>query len=480
MSVMEYFSGGLPYVVLVAGLLILMIGVSIRRTHFIAWSLTMLTLGAALAAQIYCFWIIPEGGVEVTDLFVLDGMSYLFNSLFLISAIIVSIFSYEFIESRVHFKEEFYLLLLCATIGSMVLPASVHFISLVLGLEIIGISLYVMVAYPEKERAPLEAGLKYMVLSGVGTAVLLFGMALIYGASGSMEFASTHPPDGSMEGDVLYLIGNAFLWGGIAFKLSLVPFHIWTPDVYHGAPTVVTGFLATISKGAVFAVVLRYVVVGDVLDSGNVLFAVTLLGCASMIIGNLLALLQKNLKRLLAYSSIAHMGYLIVALCIAGTDSSLGYETVLLYLIAYFVMTLAAFGVISVVANKDQSDGDTLESIRGLFWLRPVAGATLIVSALSLAGIPLTLGFIAKFYLFAMGIEGNLWALVSTLVIGSALGIYYYLRIVFATMKKPEDGVSTDQALPWSGVSVLAILGVSLVVLGIYPTPLIELIQSLI
>lgn len=480
MNLTTMFQAGLPYTVLTGGLLVVMIGVSIKRTHAVAAVLTIITLIVTILSHVLAYSALGDGAVQITPLFKVDGIAYLFNILFLFAALVVAFFGSEFLSAQVRFKEEFYLLLLCATLGSLVLPAAVHFVSLILGLEIVGISLYAMIAYPEKARPPLEAGLKYLVLSGVGSTALLFGMAMIYAGSGSMEFASTLPADGSMESQYLYLIGNAFFWSGIAFKLSLVPFHIWTPDVYHGAPSVITGFLATVSKGAVFAVVFRYAVEGNVLDSGNVQFALIVIACASMVIGNLLALLQTNLKRILAYSSIAHMGYLLIALLLVESNEALGYETVVVYLVGYFMMTLAAFGVISVLSTNQERELDTIESVSGLFWRQPAAGAVLIVSAISLAGIPLTIGFVAKFYVFAAGIDGSMWTLIGALVLGSAIGIYYYLRIVFTAIKKPSDEFGTISDIPWTGLGILSFLGLCVLVFGIYPTPLIDLVQSVV
>ena len=480
MSVATMFQAGLPYLVLTGGILVVMIGVAIKRTHAVAAVLTIITLLVTILSHILAYGALNDGVVEITSLFKVDGIAYLFNVLFLLAALVVAFLGSEFLNQRIRFKEEFYLLLLCATLGSIVLPASVHFASLILGLEIIGISLYAMIAYPEKARPPLEASLKYLVLSGVGSTALLFGMAMIYAGSGSLEFAASLPADGSIEGQYLYLIGNAFFWSGIAFKLSLVPFHIWTPDVYHGAPSIVTGFLATVSKGAVFAVVFRYAIEGNVLDSGSVQLALTLIACASMVIGNLLALLQTNLKRILAYSSIAHMGYLLIALLLVESNSAFGYETVVLYLIAYFLMTLAAFGVVSVLSTHQEHELDTIDSVSGLFWRQPISGVVLIVAAISLAGIPLTIGFVAKFYLFLAGIDGGMWFLIGALVVGSAIGIYYYLRIVFTVIKKAPDDSEAFTGLPWTGLGILTFLGFCMLVLGIYPRFLINLIHNVV
>lgn len=473
------FLAGLPYIALASGLLIVMIGVAIRRTHFVAWSLTVLTLVATLICHFPGYEALGEG-TTLTMLFYVDGVSYVFNAMFVLAAIFTAVIAYQYVQERLGYPEEFYLLLLAATFGGMMLPAATHFASLILGLEIVSISLYAMIAYPQRARGPLEAGLKYMILSGVGSTTILFGMALIYAASGSMEFMDVSPVTGSMEGDTFYLIGHAFFWSGIAFKLSLVPFHIWTPDVYQGAPAIVTGFVATVSKGAVFVVVMRYVMQSDVFSSEAITYVVFLIAAASMIVGNLLALQQKNLKRLLAYSSIAHMGYLVIALFLVSTHPGIGFETAIVYLAGYFVMTLAAFGVISVLSVHSERELATIDDITGLLWRRPILSATLIAAALSLAGIPLTMGFIAKFYLFTAGIEGKMWTLVGLLVLGSAIGIYYYLRIVFAMTSQPEGELERAPNSSWTGIGAVATLGIATVVLGVYPTPLVDLVQTLL
>ncbi len=479
MNVSTALMGGLPYLVLGGGLLIVMIGVSIRRTHMVAWSLTMLTLIATLISHFPGYASLNDG-LTITELVRIDGISYLFNVLFVLAALVTAMIGYRFVEERVRFREEFYLLLMLATLGSMMLPVATHFVTLILGLEIVSISLYAMVAYPEKTRGPLEAGLKYMILSGVGSTAMLFGIALIYGATGSMGFTDASPVTGSAEGDVFYLIGHAFLWSGIAFKLSLVPFHIWTPDVYQGAPAVVTGFVATVSKGCVFVAVMRYVVISDVFSSEAISYAIFLMAAVSMVVGNLLALQQKNLKRLLAYSSIAHMGYLLIALFLAATEPTIGFETAIVYLIGYFVMTLAAFGVVAVISSESESELATIDDIAGLLWRRPLPAVTLAAAALSLAGIPLTVGFIAKFYLFTAGVEGKMWTLVGTLVLGSAIGIFYYLRIIFAMTAKPESAVDQSTNRSVMSVGALAVLALATLALGVYPAPLVDLVQELV
>ena len=476
MNAVTMTQAALPYIVLTAGLLVVMIGVSIRRSHFVAIFLTLLVLIATFLSLFWGYPAVEGDGISITPLIQIDGVSYIINGLFIVAALVTVVIAYQFIEDKIRYREEFYLLLLTATLGAMTLPIATHFASLILGLEVVSISLFAMIAYPEKARSPLEAGIKYMILSGVGSTSILFGMALIYAATGSMAFVETTPVTGNAEGDVFFLIGHAFLWSGIAFKLSLVPFHIWTPDVYQGAPSVVTGFVATVSKAAVFVVVLRFVMDSGAFTSQAISQLILLVAAISMVVGNLLALLQKNLKRLLAYSSIAHMGYLIIALFLVSTHPTVGFETAIVYLAGYFVMTLAAFGVISVISADSDRELASIDDVQGLLWRRPIPAATLVAAALSLAGIPLTIGFIAKFYLFAAAVEGKMWSLVGALVVGSAIGVFYYVRIIFALTARPEGGIESTSSRSWAGIGALAVLAIATVALGIYPTPLVDFV----
>jgi NADH-quinone oxidoreductase subunit N len=259
---------------------------------------------------------------------------------------------------------------------------------------------------------------------------------------------------------------------------------MWTPDVYQGAPAPVTGFIATVSKGAVFAVLLRYAVMSDVLSNASIALGISIIAVGSMIVGNLLALLEKNIKRILAFSSIAHVGYLLIALLVVAAldDPEIARETMMVYLAGYFLMTLAAFGVISALSiSASDQDTEQLADYRGLFWSHPVLAAVLTSAALSLAGIPLTMGFIAKFYLFAAGVQGALWVLLWALVNGSAIGIYYYLRIVFTmTQSEPTDGSVRANAIPVETIVTVGVLGAAVILFGVYPTPLIELVRGLI
>jgi NADH-quinone oxidoreductase subunit N len=269
----------------------------------------------------------------------------------------------------------------------------------------------------------------------------------------------------------------ALMITGIGFKLAVVPFHMWTPDVYEGAPAPVTAFVATVSKGALFGLLLRYFREAPA-TGGTVFLVFTIIAIASMVVGNLLALLQNNVKRILAYSSIAHLGYLLVAFQAGGL---LGGRAATFYLTAYFVTTLGAFGVVSVLSAGDR-DADRIEDYRGLFWRRPALAGVLVVMLFSLAGIPLTAGFLGKFYVVAAGAASATWLLLLVLVTTSAIGIYYYLRIIVALYATETPAIHAEHVEPRMHATsrvVLTVLTGVLFWLGIYPAPLLAVIQKI-
>ncbi|MEH6469162.1 MAG: NADH-quinone oxidoreductase subunit N, partial [Porticoccus sp.] len=302
----------------------------------------------------------------------------------------------------------------------------------------------------------------------------LFGFALLYAALGSLSFTGIGERlSGASDNQVLILTGSALVLAGISFKLSVVPFHMWTPDVYQGAPLPVTGFLATVSKGAIFVALLRLFMEAQLHQFTTLLTALSVLAVASMLVGNLLALKQQNIKRLLSYSSIAHFGYLLITLVAGGVlgGGKLAVEAASYYVVAYVVTTLAAFAVISLLSSDGGDEKQSVTDLTGLFWRRPLLAGILMLSLLSLAGIPLTVGFIGKFYIFTAGIEGSLWVLLGALVLGSAIGIYYYLRIIY-TMTLQEDNKAAGHSTPWLGEIVAVFLALLVVWLGVFPQPL--------
>ncbi|MGL4466296.1 MAG: NADH-quinone oxidoreductase subunit N, partial [Plesiomonas shigelloides] len=275
------------------------------------------------------------------------------------------------------------------------------------------------------------------------------------------------------------LAGLGMMLVGFGFKLSLAPFHLWTPDVYEGAPAPVATFIATASKVAIFAVLVRFLLTTPVADNDVLQQVLGVLAVLSILFGNLLALNQNNIKRLLGYSSIAHFGYVLVAL-IAADTLRLPQEAVSVYLVAYMFTALGAFGVVSLMSSPYKGrDVDSLYSYRGLFWHRPVLAAVLTVMMLALAGIPLTLGFIGKFYVIAAGVQSELWGLTLAVVLGSAIGLYYYLRVMVALYLAPQVQRVRDIQDNWArtaGGVVLLLSAALVLLLGVYPQPLLSLV----
>jgi NADH-quinone oxidoreductase subunit N len=275
----------------------------------------------------------------------------------------------------------------------------------------------------------------------------------------------------------LLLAGLALTVVGVGFKLAAVPFHMWTPDVYEGAPTPVTAFIATVSKGGVLALLIRLFI--RVNPAARSLFAVlAIIAVASMLGGNLLALLQRNVKRILAYSSIGHLGYLLVAFLAGG---ALGVTAATFYLATYFLSSLGAFGVVGVLSGAE-GDADNLDDYRGLFWRRPWLAGMLSITLFSLAGIPLTAGFVGKFLILTAGVGAAYWLLAIILVVSSVIGLFYYLRIIVAMILQSPAGPGGSKTLPprLAGSLVLAALALALVGLGVYPGPLVQLIRAMV
>ncbi|HWP01564.1 MAG TPA: NADH-quinone oxidoreductase subunit N [Methylococcus sp.] len=460
----------LPWIVLTGAVVVLMLAIAIRRSFPVAFWGTVVSLLGTLASLA---WIRSDLPIAATSLLRIDAYTWFFGILLSGSALAVACLCFAYFRKRENENEEIFLLLLTATLGGMTLVASNHFAMFFLGIEILTISLFPMIAYSVRASLPLEAGIKYLVLSGLASAFLLFGMALVYGELGLLSFEQIGRLGLGLESRPLVLTGVLLILAAVGFKLSWVPFHLWTPDVYQGAPAPVTAFVATVSKSAVFALWLRFLV--DVQADRSEILACLLgvLALASVLAGNLLALFQQDLKRILAYSSIAHMGYLLVALVAAGRlGHQLLSETVGFYLAAYTITSIAAFGVVSALSDDTREDAN-VDDYQGLFWRSPGLATTLTVALLSLAGIPLTVGFLGKFYVFAVAVEAETWVLLGAVLVGSGIGLYYYLRVVWIMLQPTEKPVPSPPLHPAAG-SMLALLTGLILALGVFPQKLIE------
>jgi len=466
----------LPMVVVAASGVVLLLGIALRRNHAATLAIALgglacacLSIPVAASVPLKQRWLMP--------LLVMDGYAYFFTGLIIIAAFAVAVLSYEYLNRHSKRREEYYVLLIIAVLGSLVLAAATHFVSFFLGIETLSIPLYALIAYLRSKDEHVEAGIKYLILSAVSTSFLLFGMALIYARLGTMEFLRITELMVSYPPDALVLAGTAMLMTGVGFKLAVVPFHMWTPDVYQGAPAPVTAFIATASKGAVFALMLRYFSDTNFREQGSLFLVFSIIAVFSMFAGNILALFQSNVKRILAYSSIAHFGYLLVAFLSVGT---LRVVSVMFYLVQYFVTTIAAFGVVTVMSHE-RCDVDGLDDYRGLFFYRPWLAVIFSVSLLSLAGIPLTAGFMAKFLVIAAGLGAVLPFLVMALVVNSVIGLFYYLRVLTPMFTQPEtSGAGGEFRFPLASCLVISILALLVTWWGVFPSPLVNLILSMI
>ncbi|HEX4896132.1 MAG TPA: NADH-quinone oxidoreductase subunit NuoN [Solimonas sp.] len=471
-----HWSALLPILLLSATIVTVMLAIAFRRNHW--WNATFAVIGLN-AALIACVPLLGNEPLSVTPLLVVDGYAAFYMALLLVTTLATATLSHAYLEGYAGNKEEMYLLLTLSALGGLVLVCSQHLAALFIGLELMSIPLYAMVAYAHKSRHALEGGLKYLVLSAAASAFLLFGMALMYAQTGGLSFRELAGQFNLASPSLLLLAGAGLFLVGLAFKLSLVPFHLWTPDVYEGAPAPVAAYLASASKTAVFAVLLRWFVEAGGWRQPVLLDILSVLAIASILIGNVLALRQANVKRMLAYSSIAHFGYCLVALIAAGAWA---VEAVGIYLLTYVVTTLGAFGVLTLVSSPmHERDADAIYDYRGLFWRRPYLASILTAMLLSLAGIPLTAGFIGKFYVILAGVDARMWWLLGAVVLGSAVGLYYYLRLMITLFMLDPEKRRFEAPLDWAqragGTMVWALMGLMLL-LGIYPTPFINLLRG--
>jgi NADH-quinone oxidoreductase subunit N len=465
-----------PLIVLTATVVIVMLVIALHRSHLLT---VLLSLTGLILAFVALVGVRSGGPRRVTSLLVVDGHALFYMGLLLAATFAVAVFAYRYLERQQGRREEFYVLLLLATLGAVVLASSNHFASLFLGLEILSVGLYALVAYRRGDERSIEGGFKYLILAATSASLLLLGMALIYADQGTMDFNQMSLQPGADRATLLLAAGMGLALVGIGFKLALVPFHMWAPDVYEGAPAPATAFIATVSKGSVVALFLRLFGSANIPRNGALFLTLSAVAIASMFGGNLLALAQDNVKRILAYSSIGHLGYLLVAFLAGGNQAS---ATIAFYLVTYFLALLSAFGVIGVLSSSSR-DADVIDDYRGLLWRRPALASVLTMALFSLASVPLTAGFVGKVFILITSVGSALRLLSIGLVTSSVIGLYYYLRIIVAMYQQPspehKEGLAKPRLSLESGL-ILAALTLLLVGLGIYPPPLIRMIETVV
>lgn len=405
-------------------------------------------------------------GTFFLGLYAYDSLSLYFKQIFILAAVLVTVMSFSYLKRIQESKGEFFSIIVFALLGMMVMASSNDFITLYIGLELMTISFVILTAYEKASLKSSEAGMKYILLSAVSSAVLLYGLSIFYGISGTTEYAGFVKYLESNQAGPMFILAVVMMLAGLGFKISAVPFHMWSPDIYEGAPTPVTAFLAIGSKAAGFAVLIR--VLMKVLPSEHARFAgiIILLAILTMVIGNLIAIPQKNIKRLLAYSSIAHAGYILLGLI---SFTAMGAGAMLYYISVYFFANAGAFA--SVIALSNQTGSDDIEDFRKMWKRSPLITIALMVSLLSMAGIPPAAGFVGKFYLFASIVkEGYLW--LALLAVGmSVVSLYYYIMVI-RTMLAGEAKNEEPVSIPASLKAVMIFSTAATLLLGIYPGPL--------
>lgn len=485
-----------PLLIIAFGLVLSLLLIAWRRSQKLILIFTLAIFVCALLASISLLMNLTNA-VQVTTLIKVDNYGNFALILVLAASIAVSLLSSTWLTHSVEVHDEFFILLQLVVLGAGILVMSDHFASLFLGFELLSIALVGMVGYSRDSQYCVESSFKYLILSASASSFMLLGIAFIYSHSGSLSFASALFFNEGVSPDIslFYHAGILLFLVGIAFKLSLAPFHLWTPDVYQGAPTPVTLLLATVSKVAMFIVLMKFwfsqssLFVQPLSSNSSALSSYHLMGVfavLSMLIGNALALKQQNIKRLLAYSSIAHMGYLLIVLMITSLQSTaLAWQSALFYLSAYVLATVSLFMVL--LFTQPQYDSElTIDDWQGLFWQNRTLALLVIVAVLSLAGIPLTMGFIGKFYLINLAVQTQQWWLITALIIGSGIGLVYYLAIIFSlfsianiTKKNGVNGKNESlilKPLVKIAVVMLVLFGV---VLGVYPDFLSQIIIKL-
>ena len=404
---------------------------------------------------------------------VLDNLSTLFNLLFLGSTFLVMLLSEPFLRQERVEQGEYYALILFCTSGMMLLASSLDLITLFLGIEVLSISLYILAGYRRDSEASNEAAMKYFLLGAFASAILLYGIALTYGATGTTNLNRIADALTNAEGPLpagLLLAGMAMILIGFAFKVALVPFHMWTPDVYEGAPTPITAFMSAGPKAAAFAAFLRtfFVAFGPIHADWNMLLSV--IAALTMTVGNVAAIAQTNVKRMLAYSSIAHSGYVLIGLVAGGNAGGTG---AVFYLIAYTVMNLGAFAVVILLEHR-KGGGDELKDYAGVGFRYPLIGAALSLFMISLSGIPPTVGFVGKLYLFGAAVQTGHIPLAVIGVLNSAISIFYYLRLlVLMYMREPGEVLPPVRVPAAIGIALL-VTAIATLGFGVFPGQWIE------
>jgi NADH-quinone oxidoreductase subunit N len=436
-----------------------------RDKNFLGWTVVS---GLALILAVKFIFLNPgaEQHSAWGGMLRVDAASYFFQVIILLGALLTVLFSMN--QEKFEFSADYLALLLASVIGMNLMAAAADLIMLYLAIETTSIPLYVLAGFIKNDQSSVESGLKYLFFGAMTSAVMLYGFSLLYGFSGSTNLYKIAEviPSGLIPTGVQILI-LLLVMAGFGFKISAVPFHFWAPDVYQGAPTPISAFLSTASKGAGFIVLMRFLMTTFSSHPENWMVLLMILSAVTMLVGNLMALLQKDLKRLLAFSSISHAGYILIGVA---SGSQLGFKAAMYYLLVYLFTNLAAFGVAHIVETRTGSS--QISNLKGLIKSSPALAFAFLISILSLSGIPPFGGFISKILVFAAAVEANQTWLVLVGALNSFIGLYYYLNLLRVAFSSVEDSTPVSLTVSWKTALLVCVIGI--VVLGIIYTPWIE------
>ncbi len=430
----------------------------------------VLAIGTLVGAMMLTISLSETGRVlTFNDMFVSDPMGNVLKVFIYLVTAVVFIYSRQYLKQRGLFKGEYFVLGLFGVLGMMVMVSAHSMLTLYMGLELLSLSLYAMVAFQRDSLSATEAAMKYFVLGALASGMLLYGMSMLYGVAGTLDIAGISAVVAQSPNNIILLLGLAFVVVGLAFKLGAVPFHMWVPDVYQGAPTPVTMYIGAAPKIAAFAMVMRLLVEGLGDLHGHWQTMLVVLAILSIVIGNVVAIAQTNLKRMLAYSTISHVGFILLGI-LAGTEN--GYSASMFYVVVYALTSMGAFGMI-IVLSRAGFEADNIDDFKGLNERSPWLAAMMMILMFSMAGVPPTVGFYAKLSVLQSIVQVDLVWLAVTAVVFSVVGAFYYLRII-KTMyfDKPEDTAKIEAGMDMRIVISLNSLG--MLALGIFPAALMQ------
>lgn len=470
----------IPFLIVLLTVVALLFSISYKRNHFIIYIMSIIGLLLSIISLYCVYQVIP---IDISMLFYINKVSIFYIGIILFATLFTVVLAYPYLLHQVFYKEEFYLFLLFSTLGGMTVIVSNHMASLFISIELMSLPLLGLIGYEYHQKKTLEAVVKYTVLSSVASSFLLLGIALIYSVSGDLSFIAlgNYFNESILKSEnIVLLLGITFIVVSFSFKLSIIPFHLWTPDVYEGTSYTSLFFLSTVSKIATFSILSRLLMYCPKKEIKLLYLILEILAFFSIFFGNVMALFQKRLKRLLAYSSISHLGYLLIGLILI-KSSDMSLESIYIIFIAYLLSSLTVLGLVNWIAIQYKMyDTDVFDFYRGLFWHNPIIAIILTIMMFSFAGLPMSIGFVGKFYLILLTVNEKSLLLGLSMILGSAIGFYYYLQIIINFYLKPFKYYNYNAVsfIKYDCYNILVlILSLMVILLGLFPEYLIDLIK---